>query len=103
MANKGTCRIEGCDKDVQGKGYCSQHYKAWRRGKLPKARYRSCNAQGCTRPSVRRVLCPEHYAAAYSKAKPQADGAAAPAESAESEGSGSPGVDAGEGAAEAPA
>lgn len=69
MGTKGTCKIEGCEKDVRGKGYCDRHYRAWRRGKLGKARYRSCNAEGCTKPAVRRVLCEEHYRSTYEKAK----------------------------------
>jgi len=69
MGTKGTCKIAGCEKGVRGKGYCERHYRAWRRGKLPKARYRSCNAEGCLKPVVRRGLCGEHFESTYAKAK----------------------------------
>jgi hypothetical protein len=76
MGNKGTCKIEGCDKDVRGKGYCDRHYRAWRRGKLPKPRYTRCHAQGCNKPGTRRSLCPEHFEAAHGKAKKAEGGGA---------------------------
>ena len=74
MANKGTCKAEGCEKDVQAKGYCPRHYSAWRKGKMPKPRYKSCNAEGCHKPQAQRGLCAEHFAKEHSKSK------AAPAE-----------------------
>jgi hypothetical protein len=61
--------VDGCEKDVCGKGYCDRHYRAWRKGKLGKARYRSCNTGGCTRPAARRGLCNEHFTSAHAKAK----------------------------------
>jgi len=81
MANKGTCKASGCSQDVHGKGYCARHYRQWRRGKLPKARYRSCNAEGCHKAQVRRGLCADHFAKEYgaSKAAGAEPGAAAPA------------------------
>jgi hypothetical protein len=69
MGTRGTCKVDGCEKDVRGKGYCDRHYRAWRKGKLGKARYRSCNTGGCSRPATRRGLCSEHFASAYAKAK----------------------------------
>lgn len=78
MANKGTCKAAGCEKDVQAKGYCPRHYREWRRGKLPKPRYNICNAEGCRKPRSRRGLCAEHFGKEYSKAKGEA-GAEAPA------------------------
>jgi len=53
MGNKGTCKAASCDKDVRAKGYCDRHYREWRKGKLPKPRYKSCNHEGC-RTSRRR-------------------------------------------------
>jgi hypothetical protein len=76
MGNKGVCKIEGCAGDVRGKGYCDRHYRAWRRGKLPKPRYTRCNAAGCTKPAARRSLCLQHFGATHGKAK-KAEGAAA--------------------------
>jgi hypothetical protein len=79
MANKGTCKASGCEKDVQAKGYCPGHYRKWRKGKLPKARYSACNAEGCHKARVRRGLCAEHFAKEYGKAKATETPAAAPA------------------------
>jgi hypothetical protein len=64
MGSKGTCKAAGCDKDVRGKGYCERHYRAWKRGKMPKARFRRCNAEGCTKPATMRHLCETHASAA---------------------------------------
>jgi len=72
MANKGTCKTAGCEKDVQAKGYCPRHYRQWRKGKLPKPRYMTCHAEGCRKPRERRGLCSEHFAKEYTKAKTQA-------------------------------
>lgn len=64
---KGTCRVEGCDGAVQGKRYCAKHYRMWRKGKLPKPRYKTCNAEGCRKRQNRRGLCAEHFAKEYGK------------------------------------
>jgi hypothetical protein len=45
--SKGTCKLEGCSSEVVGKGYCSRHYAKWRRGALPKGRYKICTAEAC--------------------------------------------------------
>jgi len=60
MANKGTCKAEGCEKDVVGKGYCTRHYNAWRRGDMPKARYKTCRTQGCRKKQTAAGHCEEH-------------------------------------------
>ena len=70
MGTKGSCKADGCDKAVRGKGYCDRHYRAWKRGEMPKARYKCCNAEGCRKPSTIRHLCEEHFNATYRKAKP---------------------------------
>jgi len=73
MADKGTCKTDGCDKLVQAKGYCTRHYAQWRKGKLPKPRYKSCNAEGCHKPQSRRGYCVEHFAKEYpGKSRPAA-------------------------------
>lgn len=69
MANKGTCKATGCEKDVQAKGYCPRHYRQWRKGKLGKPRYNVCNTEGCRKPRLRRGLCAEHFAKGYSGSK----------------------------------
>jgi hypothetical protein len=60
MASKGTCKAESCDKDVIGKGYCVRHYRLWRRGELPKARYKTCHTEGCRKKQSRAGRCEEH-------------------------------------------
>ena len=84
MASKGTCKAAGCEKEVHAKGYCPRHYGHWRKGKLPKPRYKSCNAEGCHKPQSRRGLCAEHFAKEFQKAaapsaEPPAEASAAPA------------------------
>jgi len=78
MGNKGTCKADGCDKEVRAKGYCERHYRQWRKGKLPKPRYKSCHQEGCRKPISRRGLCEEHFAATFAKKKTEPT-AAAPA------------------------
>jgi hypothetical protein len=79
MANKGTCKASGCEKEVLAKGYCRRHYAQWRKGKLPKPRYKICNAENCRKRQSRRGLCEEHFAKEFQKAKAQpAESAAAP-------------------------
>ncbi len=61
-----TCKHEGCGKPADGgKGYCRRHYAAWRRGELPKARYKTCQAEGCRKRAFRRGRCEEHFARDY--------------------------------------
>lgn len=74
MGEKATCKAEGCDKDVRGKGYCDRHYRAWKRGKMPKARYTRCGTAGCTKPIARRNLCDDHFRAKHAKAEGEASG-----------------------------
>jgi len=56
------CKIKGCKRPFRAKGYCVTHYKAWRRGELPRARYRRCKKEGCGKPMARRGYCAEHAA-----------------------------------------
>src|SRR5205823_2719704 len=57
---------EGCEKPSDGgKGYCARHYAAWKRGRLPKARYKSCRIEGCRKPVTGRGRCAEHFARDY--------------------------------------
>lgn len=64
---KGTCKSDDCTKEVRAKGYCDRHYRQWRKGKLPKARYSTCHSDGCRKPLARRGLCEEHYAKEYAR------------------------------------
>jgi hypothetical protein len=72
MPNKGTCKAEACEQDVVGKGYCKRHYKLWRQGELPKARYKTCSAENCHKKQVGQGRCAEHQ-----KNKPAETAAAA--------------------------
>jgi len=67
---KGSCKQDGCDREAVGKGYCARHYKKWRRGELPKARYKICTEEGCRKPRSVRAKCADHAR------KPAAAGAA---------------------------
>ena len=60
------CKYEGCSQHATGgKGYCARHYAAWKRGKLPKARYKTCRVEGCHKPITSRGRCGEHVARDY--------------------------------------
>ena len=60
MANKGTCKTDGCEKEVVGRGYCARHYKLWREGKMPKARYKTCRTEGCRKKQTDKGHCADH-------------------------------------------
>jgi len=74
MANKGTCKAKDCSKEVIGKGYCRKHYRLWKAGEMPKARYSTCTFEACHKRRFRGSLCEEHFQAKRGGA------AAAPAE-----------------------
>ena len=60
------CKFEGCGKPATGgKGYCARHYATWKRGKLPKARFKTCRVAGCRKRIVTRGRCQEHVARDY--------------------------------------
>jgi hypothetical protein len=75
--SKGTCKFDGCSGTVVGKGYCARHYTQWRRGGLPKGRYKICTAEGCRKPRASGSKCTEHVKG--KAAAPEAGGAAATA------------------------
>ena len=60
MASKGQCKAEACGQDVVGKGYCKRHYRKWRQGALPKARYKTCSAESCRKRQVAAGRCADH-------------------------------------------
>ena len=62
----GACRHTGCKRPGDGgKGYCRRHYRAWKRGALPKARYKTCRIEGCRKRIMARGRCTEHFARDY--------------------------------------
>lgn len=73
---KGTCKADGCNGPVQGKGYCARHYRLWRKGRMPKPRYKTCHAEGCRKPLLRRGLCADHLAQEYGKSEGSSPSAA---------------------------
>jgi hypothetical protein len=83
MGSKGTCKADGCEKDVRAKGYCDRHYRKWRKGVMGKPRHRTCNEKGCHKARDRRGYCAEHFGEKFGK-KPQPAGeTAAPPAAAE--------------------
>ena len=54
------CRMDGCKRPYRAKGYCRTHYQAWRRGELPKARFKTCSRPECRKRVVAHGLCAEH-------------------------------------------
>ena len=71
------CKIEGCKRPYRAKGYCTTHYQQWRRGTLPKARFKTCNfgvnklkrgeKKECLKAIFHSGLCEEHYKAKFGK------------------------------------
>jgi hypothetical protein len=57
---KGPCKLEGCESTAVGKGYCTRHYRQWRRGGLPKGRYKTCTHEACHKPRSLGSKCEEH-------------------------------------------
>ncbi len=57
---KGPCKLDGCERPAVGKSYCARHYKQWRRGALPKGRYKTCTGEGCRKPRLRGSKCADH-------------------------------------------
>lgn len=76
MANKDTCKASDCNHEVIARGYCRKHFRLWKRGEMPKARYKICTAEKCYKPRFRGSLCEQHYAAAAGKKKEEAPAAA---------------------------
>jgi hypothetical protein len=66
LTGSATCKQEGCARAANGgKGYCRRHYAEWKRGGLPKARYKTCRVEGCHKRLVDRGRCEEHFARDY--------------------------------------
>ena len=82
MPGKGTCKAKDCSHEVIAKGYCRKHYRLWKAGEMPKARYKICTAEKCRKARVHGSLCQEHYTAAHGKRAEAPAPAAAPAAAA---------------------
>src|SRR6266481_9640758 len=78
MANKGNCKAKDCAREAVGKGYCRQHFRLWKAGEMPKARYKTCTFEKCRKHRHgTSSLCDEHFKAKHGK--PAEAAAAAPA------------------------
>ena len=74
------CKQEGCKRPYRAKGYCGVHYRTWRCGELPHARYRTCTTEECHKKVSKKSLCEEHLRAKYPGLAPkQPEAAPAPA------------------------
>jgi hypothetical protein len=67
MANKGACKANECEREVIAKGYCRKHYRLWKAGEMPKARYKTCTGENCRKKRFKGSLCEEHWNAAHGK------------------------------------
>lgn len=62
--NQSTCSIDGCEKRILARGWCSAHYSRWKRWGSPhhiEKRVRYCTIEGCDRPRTGGGLCGMHY------------------------------------------
>ncbi|MFH1017563.1 MAG: hypothetical protein V1798_05190 [Pseudomonadota bacterium] len=55
------CRVPKCKQPIRAKQYCERHYQKWRRGELPKPRYKICKAENCRKPMVAHGFCQAHF------------------------------------------
>ena len=86
MANKGNCKAPDCAREAVGKNYCRQHFRLWKAGEMPKARYKICTEEKCRKPRFHSSLCEEHWNAAHGKKAEAAPAAPAAAPAAPAEG-----------------
>jgi hypothetical protein len=62
------CTVEDCNNKVNARGYCSNHYRAWRKfgdplGVSPKhleSLIKVCTIEGCDNPKKAKGLCSKH-------------------------------------------
>src|SRR6266851_2751788 len=59
-----TCSVEGCDKPLLARGFCSKHYEQKRhfaKGWVRPGYDPICSVPGCGRPHKSKGLCKPHY------------------------------------------
>lgn len=83
---RGTCSIEGCDRDIYtSRGWCDLHYARWvRRGDAaweppPPASAAACSVDGCDKPAKAKGLCHTDYHRALYRQRRLRQGYAEPA------------------------
>lgn len=59
----GTCSVEGCEKRVKNRGWCSMHYERWRKhgDPLTTLNRECCTIEGCSGKHLALGLCQMHY------------------------------------------
>lgn len=73
------CTIEGCDRPVIAKGWCSGHYHRWQRYGDPEAELRKvrswngaeCMVEGCGKPVASKGRCENHYVMHRRRSNPE--------------------------------
>lgn len=59
-----TCSVEGCDKVHKAKGYCRNHYKAFKKHENPllgNKHVNICSVDGCGKKHFAKNYCRRHY------------------------------------------
>lgn len=54
---KKSCSIDGCEKPVRARGWCSMHWQRWRKNNTEF----TCSIEGCIGPVKAREYCSDHY------------------------------------------
>jgi hypothetical protein len=67
MAEPQNCKAKECANEVVARGYCRKHYRLWKAGELPKARYKICTEEKCRKPRYRGSQCETHYKTEHGK------------------------------------
>ena len=78
MAEKENCKAKDCAREAYAKHYCRKHYRLWKQGEMPKARYKICTAEKCRKRRFRGSLCEQHFNVARGAGKGEAAPAAVP-------------------------
>jgi len=57
------CSVPNCKLEYRAKGYCSTHYKVWRKGVFGKNRFIQCSKVDCKKHMeyAKRGFCETHY------------------------------------------
>jgi len=79
MAEKENCKAKDCAREAYARHYCRKHYRLWKKGEMPKPRYKTCTFEKCRKKRFRGSLCEQHYQAARGKGTAEAAAAPAPA------------------------